>query len=472
MKHLRTVIQGGMGIYVSSPFLAKATAMAGALGTVSGAGFERILVHILQLGDPGEHYRRALAHFPDQNMVKRILAEYFIKGGKPADKKFKRVPMFSMKPRRDLIELTVVASFCAVWLSKEGHSNPISINYLEKVQIPHMFHLTGAMLAGVDVVTMGAGIPRFIPEVLRALSTNETATYKIAVEKIGGGYTNVPISFNPWELFGPGFPKDLPRPDFLPIVSSNPLAEVMVKKTNPGDVSGLVFEREVAGGHNAPPRGKMTLDELGQPIYGPRDKVDFDEVRELGVPFWIGGGLSSPEGLREAQALGAVGTQNGSIFALSNDSGMNEHYRATVRRRGYNKAVRIIQNPIASPTDFPFQVADVDDTLSNPDVYNARVRECERSALQAPYELPNGRFGFKCASEPVEDYRRKGGKIENTVGRVCLCDGLFATVGLGNPGQAAIVTMGSDISFLPFLMKDENDSYTAADAINWLLSKK
>jgi hypothetical protein len=42
----------------------------------------------------------------------------------------------------------------------------------------------------------------------------------------------------------------------------------------------------VAGGHNAPPRGVMQLDEAGQPVYGPKDEVDLQQLAQLGKPFW------------------------------------------------------------------------------------------------------------------------------------------------------------------------------------------
>ncbi|MFX4805988.1 hypothetical protein ABTB42_20590, partial [Acinetobacter baumannii] len=74
--------------------------------------------------------------------------------------------MPSLDPGRPLLELTVVANFVEVWLAKQGHNSPIGINLLEKIQVPTVPSLFGAMLAGVDYVLMGAGIPRQIPGVL------------------------------------------------------------------------------------------------------------------------------------------------------------------------------------------------------------------------------------------------------------------------------------------------------------------
>jgi len=462
----RPIIQGGMGIYISSPNLAKVCSEAGALGTVSCTGAERVLVHILQFGDEGGHYRRALASFPFQGTVDRILRKYFIEGGKAPNADFKRVPAFVMESRRDLIELTVAASFALVWLAKEGHKCPISVNYLEKLQIPHIYHLTGAMLAGADFITMGAGITLQIPGVLDALANGKNPEYRVSV--IGSKEGTRTISFNPRSFFGASFPEVMRRPGFLPIVSTDVLASLMKSKLGPDSMQGIVVELPTAGGHNAPPRKKGVFDVLGQPVYGERDEVNFQKLTDLGIPFWIGGSLASPSGLARAQSLGAVGIQAGSIFALSQDSGMNPKYRREMRRLGYLGELNILTDPCASPTGFPFKVVQLSGTQSEHGVYDARMRVCDRSALVEQYERPDGKIGTRCSAEPVEDYIRKGGTLEDTLGVRCLCNGLFSAAGLGNPRELPIFTMGDDVSFLPHLMSDEYSSYTAVDAIRYL----
>ena len=160
---LPIIIQGGMGVGVSSWRLARAVAAAGQIGVVSGVGVDTTLVRHLQLGDRSAEYRRAMAAFPFQDMVERILQRFFINGGKPADAPFKLKPIPSIKPSRLLQELTVVANFVEVFLAKNGHNGHVGINYLEKIQTPTLLSLYGAMLAGVGWVFMGAGIPRAIP---------------------------------------------------------------------------------------------------------------------------------------------------------------------------------------------------------------------------------------------------------------------------------------------------------------------
>jgi NAD(P)H-dependent flavin oxidoreductase YrpB (nitropropane dioxygenase family) len=463
------IIQGGMGIGISNPHLAKVCSMAGILGTVSCTGAERVLVHLLQRGDVGGHYRRALSRFPFPEIVDRILAKYFVEGGIPSGQKFKEVPLFSLRARRDLIELAIAGSFALISLAKEGHNGLISVNYLEKLQIGHVYHLTGAMLAEVDYVTMGAGITLQIPGVLNALAQGGNPSYRVDIT----GGTPEQISFSPREFLGEKFPRELKRPGFLPIISTDALANVMKAKVEEPEknIQAFVVELPTAGGHNAPPRKKGVFNDKGEPIYGEKDNVDWKRMREeFGIPFYIAGSHASPEHLAEAQALGAVGIQCGSIFALSEDSGMEPLYRAKMRYLGYRGELVIRTDPTASPTGYPFKVPQLSGTISEQAVYEARVRNCSRKALQFPCRKADGKIVFRCAAEPIEDYLRKGGKLEDTVGARCLCNGLFAATGLGDVGEVPIFTMGDDVSFLSHLMRDEHSSYGAIDAIAYLLS--
>ncbi|MEE9205864.1 MAG: nitronate monooxygenase, partial [Acidimicrobiia bacterium] len=160
------IIQGGMGIAVSGWTLANAVSSAGQMGVVSGTAIDAVLVRRLQLGDPDGAIRRACDAFPIPGVVGDILDRYFIEGGKEPDARFKQKPMGKLKPSRRLQDLIVVANFVEVWLAKEGHTQPVGINYLEKIQAPTIASLYGAALAGVDYVLIGAGIPRAIPGIL------------------------------------------------------------------------------------------------------------------------------------------------------------------------------------------------------------------------------------------------------------------------------------------------------------------
>lgn len=456
-----------MGVYISTPhFARKCSLHSDVLGTVSGVATERVMPRVLQLGDSGGHFRRALTHFPIPEIAERIVDKYYIDGGIKPGQTFAIVPAFTVNPRQDLIDLTVAANFAFVWLAKEGHSNPVSINYLEKIQMPHIYSITGAMLAGVDFVTMGAGLTMQIPGVLDSIALGRDPSYNIYVE---GGQGPVPISFDLHSFFKNGLP-EMKRPGFLPIVSTHILATRMAQRLI-GGIQGFVVELPTAGGHNARPRDKDVFNARGEPLYGPRDEVSFEALRKLGIPFWLGGSFASPLGLKRAQEVGAMGIQVGSIGALSDDSGLILGDKKRIRRHGYRGELRVYTDPNASPTGFPFKVVELEGTLSEETVYRSRTRICDQGALVTPFFQEDGKINYRCSAEPVDDYHfRKGGRKEDTCGAKCICNGLISAAGIGLPEEKPIFTLGDDVSFLTKLMKDEDDSYTIDDAIAYLLS--
>ncbi|MBI2506353.1 MAG: nitronate monooxygenase, partial [Candidatus Latescibacteria bacterium] len=172
MTHPR-IIQGGMGAGISDWRLARAVAAAGQLGVVSGTALDSILARRLQMGDPEGHMRRALAHFPIPAVAQRIIDRYYVPGGKVESAPFLPLPLYTATPDPHLLELTVLGNFAEIWLAKEGHAGAVGINYLEKIQLPLLPCLYGAMLAGVDYVLVGAGIPREIPGVIDALAGHQ-----------------------------------------------------------------------------------------------------------------------------------------------------------------------------------------------------------------------------------------------------------------------------------------------------------
>src|SRR5690606_10146129 len=178
---LPTIIQGGMGVGVSHWRLARAVASTGQLGVVSGTALDQLFVRRLQDGDPGGHLRRALEHFPDRALATRLFETYYVPGGKSATDSYRTLPMHTLPLPREMQELCVVSNFVEVWLAREGHDHPVGINYLEKIALPHLPSMYGAMLAGVHYVLMGAGIPLKVPGVLDLLARHEPASYPIAV---------------------------------------------------------------------------------------------------------------------------------------------------------------------------------------------------------------------------------------------------------------------------------------------------
>jgi nitronate monooxygenase len=467
------IIQGGMGAGVSNWRLARAVSRCGCLGVVSGTALAVILARRLQLGDPGGHLSRISQIFPVPGVVSRVFSRYFIPGGKPADQPFKPVPLPSRNPGQALVELTVLANFVEVALAKENHDGPVGINYLEKIQFPTLSSIFGAMLAGVDYVLMGAGIPRAVPGVLDAFAQGRPVQMKLDVQ---GALPSDSFSceFDPRE-FCKCEPPELKRPRFLAIISSDTLGMALVRKST-GKVDGLIVEGASAGGHNAPPRGPMQRSAAGEPIYGARDLPDLEKIRQLGLPFWLAGSFGSAEKLAEALRCGAAGVQVGTPFAFCEESDVDPALKQRVIDLARSNKNVVFTDPVASPTGFPFKVLHLEESISNPVAYAARARVCDLGYLRHGYRKADGSLGYRCPAEPISDFQLKGGLIEECEGRKCVCNGLLATVGLaqvvaGGGHEYPLITAGDDISNLWRFLKPGKSTYTAEDVINVLASR-
>ena len=466
------VIQGGMGVGISGWRLARAVARTGQLGVVSGVALDVLLARRLQHGDDDGHIRRALAHFPVPAVAQRVLDRYFMPDGIPDDQPFRPVPRIGLRNRRHQEELAVVANFVEVFLAKEGHDGPVGVNYLEKMQLATPAAMYGAMLAGVDYVLMGAGLPTEIPQLLDTLSVHAPARLSVTVHGAAPGETHH-VALDPPDLLGE-VPGVLRRPRLLAIVSSATLAIYLARDpaTRP---EGFVLEGPVAGGHSARPRGPLTLNADGEPVYGPRDRLDLEKVAKLGLPFWLAGGQTGPERLAEARAAGAAGVQVGTAFALCRESGLDPVLRLRMLRDAAHDALVVRNDARASPTGFPFKLVHLSGTVADADVYADRPRNCDLGYLRTPYRRANGAVGYRCPAEPVDQYVRKGGSVEETTGSHCLCNGLVATIGLGQRRpdgytEPQLVTLGQDLAFLTQLTRP-GDDYSAADVVAYLLGE-
>jgi len=471
MFQMPKIIQGGMGVGVSNWRLAQAVSRLGQLGVVSGTALDQVLVRRLADGDQGGHMRRGFDAFPFPEMAKRIWNEYFQSGGKPAGAPYPTTPMHQRRDSRKLIELLMVSNFVEVFLAREGHLNKVGVNFLEKVQLPHLASIYGAMLAGVGYVLMGAGIPLHIPGVLDNFAARRPAEYKLTVTGAPADMDTL-MQFDPREYVEGALP-ELERPKFLAIVSSNTLASTMLRRAT-GRVDGLIIESPIAGGHNAPPRGKGALDATGQPVYGERDRVDLGELRRLGVPFWMAGGYGSAQKLREALSEGAAGVQVGTAFAFSEESGLRHDLKKMLVAQASQGTAKVFTDPVASPTGFPFKVAQLAGTYSDAGVTAARARVCDLGYLREAYWTDDGKIAYRCAAEPETSYIAKGGKIEETAGRKCLCNALLANIGYPQTrpdgvAEPPLVTVGDDVNRVAAFIASGRDSYSAEDVVNALL---
>lgn len=274
--------------------------------------------------------------------------------------------------------LTVAANFAEVFLAREGHDGLVGINFLEKIQFPTLPSVFGAMLAGVDYVLMGAGIPRTIPGVLDQFARGESAKLKIDVEDT------------------------LPGEDFY-------------SSFDPAAFCGGLLRRPGARAETPAISRHRRLGHAGD---NPRAQIQ-----------------------RPGQRLHRRGRDRRRPQRPAARHAAIEHRRRT--------HLRSCNCPAPCQTTYP----------------------CRRA-----YRKPDGTIGYRCPAEPVEDYVRKGGTIEETHGRECVCNGLVGTIGLpqvnfGNISGLPLVTASNEIVNVSQFLQPDRDSYTAAEVVSLLLGK-
>ena len=228
------------------------------------------------------------------------------------------------------------------------------------MQLPTIHSLYGAMLADVDYVIMGAGIPQKIPGILDALAEHRECSLPIEVHGEDAENNEYAMKFSPnqctfkcrkvvhikplllysliisvyirffsryivWKGSGTSdlAKKQLRRPYFLPIVSSTTLAQSLLKRSNgvgpTRGIDGFVVELSPAGGHNAPPRGwHYEPSDLEEPVYGEKDLVDIEKFAKVanGLPFWFAGSYGKKEKLVDVLDAGGTGVQVSMHFAF------------------------------------------------------------------------------------------------------------------------------------------------------------
>jgi len=463
---LPPIIQGGMGAAVSSWGLAQTVAKQGQMGVVSGTALETVVARRLQNGDEGGHMREALSHFPYPEVAEHILATFYRPEGRNGEP-FRPMRRLSLKAHKEHDQLAVAANFVEVWLAKQAGNGKVGINFLEKLQTATPAALYGAMLAGVDAILMGAGIPREIPQLMTDFAQGKPGHLSIDSDRPAGMAAPI-LEFDPLESFGKA--PELPRPAFLAIVTAEVLASYLARNevTRP---DGFVVEHYLAGGHSAPPRRLQQDTEHG---YGPLDEANIEKVANVGLPFWLAGGRATPGSVADAIAVGAEGVQVGTLFALSRESGLLPEYREQMLQAAREGNLRVRTDHLASPTGFPFKVVELPGTVGMQDVYEARPRLCDLGYLRSSHIDEAGKVSYRCAAEPDKPYLKKGGEEPELAGRICLCNGLVAAVGLGQERpdgykEAPLLTLGATTSDVDAMLKDYPDGWGAVDVVNRLL---
>jgi nitronate monooxygenase len=248
----------------------------------------------------------------------------------------------------------------------------------------------------------------------------------------------------------------------------------MLARKASGRVGGFVVEGPTAGGHNAPPRGEQAFNARGEPVYGERDVVDLAAMRGLGLPFWLAGSYGSPKQVAAALDAGAAGVQVGTAFAFCAESGLPDDVKRRVLAQSRAGSLEVFTDPLASPTGFPFKVLQLDGTLSAAEAYAERTRACDLGFLRQAYRREDGTIGWRCPGERCESYVQKGGAVEETAGRKCLCNALLANIGLGQVRpdgrvEHPLFTCGDDVNRIAeFAAPGQSTPYTALDVVHRL----
>ncbi len=120
-------------------------------------------------------------------------------------------------------------------------------------------------------------------------------------------------------------------------------------------------------------------------------------------------------------------------------------------------------------------MAQLDGSLSDEKTFLSRTRVCDLGYLREVYRKEDGKFGYRCASEPFSTFAAKGGVESDTIGRKCICNALMANAGhpqIQKDGavERALLTTGDDLAAIARFIPAGQTSYTAKDVIDNLLA--
>ena len=112
--------------------------------------------------------------------------------------------------------------------------------------------------------------------------------------------------------------------------------------------------------------------------------------------------------------------------------------------------------------------------MSDPEISAARPRICDLGFLREAYRTDDGEVDYRCPGEPVSVYVSKGGNLEGTAGRQCLCNGLLANIGhsqirAGKHVEVGLITSGDDLKTISQFLSPGQHSYSATDVVAKLL---
>lgn len=445
IKGFPDLFQAGMGARVSTWWMARTVSMLGGLGIVSSVGLRTIIVEAVREGN--KEVIEMAKKFPFPGHIEELLV--FAPGGKWHERP---VPMDQLGPGGGLAtRLATIASFVEVSLAKQGHKGKIGINVMWKLTPTVLPSIYGAMLAGVDALICGAGVPMELPAIVNGIRSGQHLSFS----PLSGTKTNVLLEIVPGtvELLA-----SLEQPLLIPILSNFVFCRKIKDEWEKNfgiKPDFFILEDYKAGGHNAPPRDKK----IGMHI-PERDSIDtyFDDVLKMGIPIIVAGSFThggTREDLLYWKSRRAHGIQVGSRFALCSDSGMSPKFRHQIIENNVAGITEILTCYDDSPTGFPIKRVSLPGTLSNPEVYAARERTCKHGYLrQTPPHENDGiqKEVLVCPAMPLAQFmalnpdKTKEQCEAICEGKICLCESLLATIGLIS--SPAYVTLGESGSMV------------------------
>jgi len=139
-------------------------------------------------------------------------------------------------------------------------------------------------------------------------------------------------------------------------------------------------------------------------------------------------GVTSSEHVRDAFDLGASGVQVGTLFAYCDESGWTRPASSRARRgKGW---IGNREDVAAGFVDgISIQVASVEDTISDPDVYDHRERKCDLGYLREAYLKPNGSTAIAARPSPSMPSYERVARSKRPMDRLVSATGLWRRAG-------------------------------------------
>lgn len=455
------IIQGSMSIGIAGWKLARAVAQAGHLGIIAGFALEEVFFRRLQQGDPDGALHRALACFPHSAQSQFLVDTYETPKVTSRQEPFQSMPGTWYPPSRERQLLTVMAHFSEVWLAKENHAGLIGINYLEMNGPCFPAALYGALLAHVDYLIVRRSMLTALLNILEPLRHYAPVTWPVG--PIGTFHASDVIAFDP-RILPLKSTRPLPTPQSFLLTSIEKLSDLN-EEGLPACVEGLILTQSP----HTHPRHVMDVDSSAST----RPQA-LHALSQQKIPFFLSGSYGSPEKLQTALSLGASGIQVASLFLCCDESALHAFLKTQLLQTILKNQIEFFEDPWASPISIPLQWIALENTLSDPQLYFERSRICDLPYFQIPYSTPEERLQWRCPSEPLEPYLKKGGSIHDTHHRQCLCNAFLANLGLGQIRNGKIekplITAGPTLTHLAHFLKSGSLSYTAQTVLDYLLS--